>query len=323
MTPFYANGIYLPEIDLWLDPRQPRRRAIVSHAHSDHTAGHDETWCTTATAALMRTRLRSAGRFRELGFGQPVAWGDATVALHPAGHILGSAQVAVARDGCRLLYSGDFKLRVSRTAEPIDVPETDLLVLETTYARPHYRFPPAEEVVASIGEWCRTVLEREETPILFCYALGKGQELLACLGELGVPIALHRAHAEMAAIYRALGVALPDYTVHAPGAPIPGVLIAPPQSRRAQWFQALAGVRTAFVSGWAADAGTRWRMGVDACFPLSDHADYGELLEYVERSGAKRVFTVHGFAHEFALDLRLRGLDATALPDAPAQLALF
>ncbi|MBI3910677.1 MAG: MBL fold metallo-hydrolase [Armatimonadetes bacterium] len=323
MNVVYDRGIYLPEQNLWLDPQARQAVAFVSHAHADHTAAHQHVLCSVPTAAFMRRRGVIARQFRALSYRRPCNLGAYTLTLYPAGHILGSAQALVTAHGTRLLYSGDFKLRPGRAAEPIEVPEADVVVVETTFGRPRYRFPPTEEVAAEIRAWCAATLESGDTPVLLCYPLGKGQELLAHLGELGTEIFLHRSHAEMAALYREFGIALPPYRVYEPGQRPEGVLVAPPQVRRAHWFERLPRKRTAFVSGWAVDAGARWRMGVDVCFPLSDHADYEDLLAYVGRTSAGRIYTVHGFAREFALDLRALGYDAVCLSEVEAQLPLF
>src|SRR5262249_41367312 len=140
------------------------------------------------------------------------------------------------------------------------------------------------------------------------YTLGKGQELLACLDGLEHTIWLHPGHAEMAQLYRSLGVALPQFRIYTPGARLEGgVLLAPPGARGAGWLRQLRGARTAYVSGWAVARGAAARFGTDACFPLSDHADYDDLLEYAARTRATRIHTLHGFAAEFARDLRARG----------------
>lgn len=323
MQVLYRRGIFLPGPDLWLDPHEPKRRAVVTHGHADHIKQHEHVLSTAATAAMMKIRGVTRCEFKTLPFGKPLNLGEARVTLYPAGHILGSAQVLVEWRESRLLYSGDFKLRRGRSAEPTEVPQADTLIMETTFGRPRYRFPDTEEVVERIHEFCRAALEENRTPVLFCYSLGKGQELLACLEGVDYPIYLHTAHWKMANLYRDMGVKLPAFHPYQPGQKLDGVLLCASGCRRGQWFHKLGPVRTAYISGWAVDAGARWRFRTDAAFPLSDHADYDDLLEYVRRTGARNIHTVHGFADEFSRDLRRLGYWSEPLRDPGLQLSLF
>jgi hypothetical protein len=323
MVVSYQRGIYLPEIDLWLDPQIPRGMAAVSHAHSDHIQSHVVTLATPATAAFMRHRLGPLGECRSLPFGQRAEFSGFAVTLYPAGHILGSAQVLIERKGHRLLYSGDFKLKPGRSVEATEVPKADAVIMETTFGKPGYVFPAADVVMRSIRDWVRAAWEDGQTPILFSYALGKSQELLAHLDELDGEILLHRSVYALVRMYEELGIRFPAYQLYTPGAhPERSVLICPPGARRSHDVAAIRGRRTAYISGWALDRGAAWRFGTHTCFPLSDHADYPDLLEYVRLTGARVVHTMHGFADEFATDLRLRGYEARPLRPA-SQLSLF
>src|SRR5438270_1549856 len=147
MTVVYQRGSYLPEIDLWLDPQVPRPVAVVSHAHSDHIQSHAVTLATPATAALMRHRLGRRGRCRPLPYGRRTEFPGFAITLYPAGHVLGSAQVLIERNGERLLYSGDFKLKPGRSVEATEVPQADVVILETTLAKPGCVFPPTDVVM--------------------------------------------------------------------------------------------------------------------------------------------------------------------------------
>ena len=308
----YHAGIYLPEIDLWLDPTTRRERAVVSHAHSDHVRRHGRIIATPDTLRLI------AHRYRRPVCGEAVPWGQRqeftsfSLTLLPAGHVRGSAQVLIERRGQRLLYSGDLKLSPSHTAEPAEVPGADVLIVEATFGRPRYRFPPAEEVTRDIIAFCRAVLAAGGTPVLLAYALGKAQELMGRLADAGLPLAVHPAAAAVCQLYEAMGVPLPPYRLLGSD-PAPGVVICPPHARRDPLLIGLRAPRLAFVSGWAVDPSLRYRMGVDAAFCLSDHADYDELLEYVRRVGARRIYTVYGFAADLAADLRVHGYDASPL----------
>jgi Cft2 family RNA processing exonuclease len=323
MTVHYRRGLHVPAIDLWLDPSDRKEIAFVSHAHSDHTGAHGHVLCTSATAALMRCRVRGRSQYRALEYGRGYDFPDFRLTLYPAGHVLGSAQALVETDAGRLLYSGDFKLRPGRAAEAIEVPQADVVVMETTFGRPRYQFPPTEEVVRDIHAFCEQTVAAGAVPILFGYALGKSQELLAQLADCTLPLVMHPSLREMVAIYEAFGVRFPAYQLWEPGLDVAGhVVLCSTGARRSLLIHELPRKRTAHVSGWALDRRAAWRFGADACFPLSDHADYDELLEYVRLTGARQILTVHGFAAEFAQDLRLRGFNASAVEE-PAQLSLF
>jgi len=307
------QGLHLPQIDWWLDAPRPAARSFVSHAHFDHMARHRLTLCTESTARLMYARQPARRELIALPFDRPHELAPGCrVTLLPAGHILGSAQFLAESEHGRLLYSGDFKLRAGRAAEVCSTPRADVLIMETTFGLPKYKLPPPEEVIAGIVRFCRETLAAHAIPVLFGYSLGKAQELLASLAGAELPIMLHPEILRLTQVCEKLGLTFPAYrefdALAAPG----HVVIAPPQSSKA-WLGRLAPRRTAMATGWALDSSTKYQMGVDAAFPLSDHADFPELLEFVDRVQPRRVLTVHGFAAEFAQTLRARGIDAWAL----------
>lgn len=307
------QGLYLPQIDWWLDAHRPTARSFVSHAHFDHMARHRLTLCTEATARLMHARQPARRELIRLPFNKPHELAPGCrVTLLPAGHIAGSAQLLAESEHGRLLYSGDFKLRPGRAAEPCVVPPADVLIMETTFGLPKYRMPPVEEVVADIVRFCKETLAAHIIPVLLGYSLGKAQELLACLAGAGLPIMLHPEILRLTGLCEQLGFGFPAYRnfdhLAAPG----HVVIAPPQVGKA-WLARLTPRRTALATGWALDSSCKYQNGSDAAFPLSDHADFPELLEFVDRVQPRRVITVHGFAAEFAQTLRARGIDALAI----------
>lgn len=310
----YGRGLHLPDSDLWLDPRDKRPLAVVSHAHSDHMGRHERVFSSPATAALMHNRGATRTLYHHLEYEAPHELPcGARLSLHAAGHVLGSSQVLMERQGVRLLYSGDFKLRAGLSCEATQVPHADIAIMETTFGLPRYAFPESADVLRDIQSWCREMLNQGRTPVVFCYSLGKGQEVLAGLQGVEFPIYLQAAHFRQAEIYRQFGIAFPDYRLYEPGQELDGVLLCASNCRRSAWFGELRGIATAYVSGWALDSGARYRFGTDEAFPLSDHADYEDLMEYVRLSGARLIYTLHGFAREFAQDLRERGIEAHAL----------
>lgn len=313
----YDRGVVLPGLDLWLDPRVPRDRAMVSHAHSDHTGRHRETILTPETSALMAARLGApTGIEWQLQYHQPHDFGAFSITLIPAGHVLGSAQGVIACDHGTLIYTGDFKLRQGLSSQPVTTVSADTLVMETTFGRPHYVFPPAGEVVAAILRFCRETLEDGDTPVLLAYSLGKAQEILTALSGADLPVMLHGAVARMTDVYASLGVEFPAYENYRAGAVRGHIVICPPHVNGSAMMQKIPRRRVAALTGWAMDPGAIHRMRCDAVFPLSDHADYPDLMRYVELVQPRRVFTLHGFAQEFARDLRARGVEAWALTGA-------
>ncbi len=310
----------LVDHDLWLDPLTVRERAFVSHAHADHARRHRLAVMTPDTLALL-PRHRRPHRARLLELGEAAELGAATVSLHDAGHMLGSAQLLVEHEGHRLLYTGDLKLRRPGGAPETPVPRADVLVIESTYGRPGFRFPDPDSVVGEIARWCHQLLERETTPVLLAHALGKAQELMRALAPYHLRFALDPRCVPFARAYEAAGLNLPDWeeldgqegaaAPRARGAAEGRVVLAPPAGKRA--IRRLERRRVALVSGWA-QAPHFWRVfGADCAFPLSDHCDFFDLVEVAERSGAAKVYTVHGFAQELAHQLRRRGIEAHPL----------
>ncbi len=213
-------------------------------------------------------------------------------------------------DGASLLYTGDFKLRPSLTAEPARPLPADTVIMECTFGRPHFCFPPLTDTAAAIQRWCRNALDHGETPILLGYSLGKAQEIQALLSGGHFPIAVPPPVAAMNRAYQSLGVPLPPWELYR-GDPRGRVLVFPPQSASA--LHPIAPKLTALLSGWALSPAARFSYHVDAAFPLSDHADYPELLELLELTRPHTVLATHGDSAAFTRDLRQRGWNAWSL----------
>ena len=304
------------ESGLFLDAHRRSECAFVSHAHGDHIARHDRTIATPATVALMRHRLggkRSKGEALPVAYRRPFGLSDLTLELFPAGHVLGSAQLRVTRHGVALGYSGDLCLEPTLTAEQAEVVECDVLVLESTFGLPRYVFPPKEEVLLQIRRFVDDALSDGATPVLLGYALGKAQEILKYLGEAGYRCRAHPVVQAVNKVYEAQGVALPRVEPLGPEGPSPGeVVVAPPHLARSSSILRIERRRTAMLTGWAVD-GRRGFRGVEAAFPLSDHADFPSLLRYARATKANRVLTVHGYARELAAALSEEGIRAEPL----------
>jgi Cft2 family RNA processing exonuclease len=317
---FQQGGVFLPRLGLWLDPHRVKTgHVFVSHAHSDHTARHPEVILTEPTAWFMRHRLGGQRTEHILDFGEAREFGRGAnsfrLTLLPAGHILGSAMAYIEAGGESLLYTGDFKLRPGFAAEPCELRPADHLVMETTFGRPNYIFPPESDVLRDVVIFCRSALSDNVTPVLFAYSLGKSQELLAGLRDAGLPIALHKEAAKLTHIYGHFGRTFPAYEIFDGTNAAGRILIAPSQTSRSVLFQQIGRTRTAVITGWAMDSSCRFRSGTDAAFPLSDHADYPGLVEFVRRVSPRKVFTLHGFAADFARVMREQGYDAKSLSE--------
>ncbi len=310
----FKDGVHLPQIGWWLDARFVQSRSFVSHAHGDHIAAHREIVATRTTASLMRLRLSGRRHETILDFRQPwAAEFGAEFQLFPAGHIFGSAMLHATTDQGTLLYTGDFKLRASHAAEPCETPRADVLIMETTFGLPRYVLPPAAEVEQRIITFCREALAAKITPVLYGYALGKTQELLQIVGGAGLPVMLHAHGHRLTKRYAELGMKLPPYSLLNEHAYAGHVIIAPPTTASTAPLTWIHPKRTAIATGWALDPSAKFRYGCDEAFPLSDHADFPDLLALVERVQPKIVYTLHGFAQEFAATLRARGIEAWAI----------
>jgi DNA ligase-1 len=318
----HRGAVHLPGPDLWLDPHYSKPLAFVSHAHSDHTGRHERTIATRATLRLMEARMGPLhGETIPLPFGEVRGFEKFRMRLLPAGHVLGSAQCFVETDQGSLLYTGDFKLRQGASAETTAHTRAETLIMETTYGLPRYVFPPFHEVMAQILKFCIEALEEGATPILLGYSLGKSQEILANLRGAGLRVMLHSTIAKLVPVYESEGIVFPEYDSWDVKTAAGHVLICPPTSAGSKSMALVKKRRVAAITGWAMDPGAIHRMRCDAAFPLSDHAGYDDLLRHVENVAPKRVLTLHGFASEFAADLRARGIEAWALT-GPNQLDL-
>ncbi len=315
----FRRGVYLPAHDFWLDPADSQAFAFVSHAHADHIGRHHETVVSEITSRLMHARLPGDRLEHRLPFGQPAEGirPNLRMTLYPAGHIAGSAQLFLEEKdtGATLLYTGDFKLRSGLSAEPTGWTQADTLIMETTFGLPRFKFPATVEVLAQIVKFCREAIEEDVVPVLFGYSLGKSQEILCALSQAGLPAMLHGAVHRMTEVYREIRPDFPSFDRYDPAGLAGKVLICPPSANQSRMLQKIKARRTAMLTGWALTPGAVHRYQTDAVFPLSDHADYDDLIRYVELVKPRRVLTLHGYAAAFATDLRARGIEAWALSE--------
>lgn len=317
----FDQGLKITNIDLAIDARRRQPRAFVSHAHSDHMAPHELACCTPATGSLYRHRHGQRRAIRELPFLEPLVWDDVRLTTYPAGHILGSAMLLVESEGRSLLYTGDFKLSASATAEPAVVPQADVLVMESTFGDPHYRLPPRQQVIDGLLQVIRQALAVERTPVIQAYVLGKAQELTRILTSSGFRVSLHPEMAAIAHLYRACGCDVGEFQVYDGKAESGQVIVEPPMGQRVKRLPIPTRALTIAVTGWAQDPRAKFRLGVDYAFPLSDHADYQELLECIDRVSPKIIYCTHG-PKSFVEHLRNLGHNAFPLAET-RQLRLF
>ncbi|HTU70837.1 MAG TPA: MBL fold metallo-hydrolase RNA specificity domain-containing protein [Candidatus Baltobacteraceae bacterium] len=333
------KSLYVEALDLWIDSMRSRERCYVSHGHSDHAREHRTVVATPNTARICRTRFaRRAERrrlstlpqsepaqpveFEEHGFNEPWEERGHRLTLFSAGHVLGSAQLLIEGEGGSFVYTGDFKLRESLTVEPPEVKPCDVVLMECTYGRPQYVFPPHAEVAAQMVAFARQTLEDDAVPVFFAYSLGKAQEAMAILGAAGLALTVHDAVDALAQVYEACGVSMPSYArYHAEAFDARSVLIWPPGGKALPKALRNKPVRTAVLTGWSLDRGALFRYGTQRGFALSDHADYPALLQYVERAQPRKVLLNHGW-RDFVYRLRALGVDAEYMEDH-AQLSLL
>jgi len=332
------RSLYVADLNLWIDSLRSRDRCYVSHGHSDHAREHETIVTTPANARVCRSRferaiargrqgalLESARRpacdFEEHGYNEPWSDGEHRLTLFSAGHVLGSAQLLIEGERGRFVYTGDFALRRPYTCEPAEVKRCDVVLMECTYGRPQYVFPAREDVEERIVAFALEALDAGAAPLFFAYSLGKAQEAMAILGKANVPLTVHGAIGAIARVYAESGVQLPPYERYdALLYDGKSALIWPPGKGRPKALQGRT-TRTAMLSGWALDASAPYRYGVDLCIPLSDHADYPALLQYIELAQPRKVWLNHGW-RDFVWRLRRLGIDASYL-EPNEQLTLF
>lgn len=308
-------GFFCPPGGFYIDPWRATPRAVITHAHSDHARpGSDEYICTTECAPLLRERIGPAGRIRSLPYGESLDVRGVRVSLHPAGHILGSAQVRIEHRGEVTVISGDYKLAPDPTCAPFEHVRCDTFISEATFGLPIYRWRPQARMFDELNDWWRENQAAGRLSVVYAYALGKAQRVLAGVDAKIGPIAAHGAIRRFLPPYRAAGVALPE--VLPAGVEVVdqlrgrGLLFSPPSAADSTWMRKFGPNSTAFASGWMQIRGARRRRSLDRGFPLSDHADWDGLLTAIRASGARRIGVTHGQTAALARYLRELGYEA-------------
>ena len=309
------EGLYCPPGGFYIDPWRPVDRAVITHGHGDHARRGNGHYLTAAPgAAILRKRLGEEIRLDSLAYGEVVTHHGVKLSLHPAGHVLGSAQVRLEYQGAVWVASGDYKLEADGTCAPFEPVRCHSFVTESTFGLPIYRWQAQATVFADINSWWRDNASAGRTSVLFCYAFGKAQRVLSGLAsEIGT-ILVHGAVQPLNAIYRAAGVPLAPTRYSGemtdPALLRRSIVLAPPSAQGSSWMKRFGDYSDAFASGWMQLRGARRRRGVDRGFVLSDHADWPGLQQAVVATGAERVFVTHGQVPVMVRWLTEQGLDA-------------
>lgn len=315
------EGLYCPPGDFYIDPWMPVARAVITHGHGDHArGGMGEYHVTTSGLPILRWRLGEQV-YRHYDYGTCFTLGDATVSFHPAGHVLGSSQVRIEAAGQVWVVSGDYKRQPDPTCPPFEVVPCDVFITEATFGLPVYRWPDTSDVARDIVEWREHCATRGEAAVLFCYALGKAQRVLAELAaHTDRPALLHGAVAAGVEVYRQAGIAmLPTQTVsetvqqRGRSTDYAGeLIIAPPSAAGSSWMRRFRKAQTGFASGWMRLRGNRRRRNYDRGFVVSDHADWPDLMRTIAETGARRVIATHGNTDAILRTLVEQGVAAEA-----------
>ena len=293
-----AEGLYCEAGDFFIDPWRSVDTALITHAHSDHArSGSSHYVATACSEGILRKRLGQEMRLRGVEYGEPLKLGNAWVSFHPAGHVLGSAQIRVEHQDEVWVVSGDYKRCADPSCTPFEIVPCNTFITEATFGLPIYRWDSGAVTVRHIYDWWQADPERPS--ILFCYAFGKAQRVLSELAQLtDRPVSVHGAIHVLTEIYRAQGIPMVptrctsdmprDYKYTG------DLVLAPPSGHRSSWMKRFKHPQTAFASGWMAVRGARRRRGYERGFVLSDHADWPGLIQTIKDTGAEQIYVTHG-----------------------------
>ncbi len=319
MLQFTEKGIYCKKGGFYIDPWKPVDKAVITHGHSDHARwGMKHYLAHTLTAPIMRHRLGDIS-VETLNYGEHINMNGVELSLHPAGHIPGSSQVRVAYKGEVWVVSGDFKTTPDPIAEAFEVVPCQHFITESTFGLPVFRWPDQQLVADDINAWWRKNAAEGRTSVLFAYALGKAQRLLAMIDPSIGLVYTHGAVENTNTVLRKLGLMIPTTQKvedQAKSAFENALVIAPPSAQSSAWMKRFVRPQTAFASGWMMMRGTRRRRNADRGFVLSDHADWDELNQAVDATGAENIYVTHGYTETFSRYLLERGLNASVVRTA-------
>ena len=311
-------GLYCPAGGFYIDPQRPVDRAVVTHAHSDHARyGCRHYLAASPGEHLLKMRVGEDAEFQFLHYGESIDVGGVRVTLFPAGHMLGSAQVRLERNGRIAVVSGDYKLGPDPTCQSWEPVPCHLFVTESTFGLPIYRWRDQAELYDEVNQWWRESSEQGKCCVLYGYAIGKSQRLLAGLDASIGPILTHGAVERGVAVYRHSGIDLPSTTYVGNLPPkhsfAGAMVIAPPSAHGTSWLRRFGSISTAMASGWMSVRGTRRGRGYDRGFAISDHVDWPSLLAAIDQCQPEMVWVTHGYTAQVAAYLNEQGLPAESL----------
>ena len=312
-----ALGLYCPKADVYLDPWKPVKKAILSHGHADHARwGSASYLCTPTAAPVIKYRLGDIN-LETLPFGEEKLINGVSFSFHPAGHILGSAQIKVSYKGEIVVFSGDYKTANDGFSEAFEPVKCHTFITESTFGLPVYHWQDQKWVFNEMEEWCKNNRNNHHLSILYGYSLGKAQRILQGLPESVGPIFTHSTIEAVLNVMRNQGVSLKNtipVNEHITRADLlSGVIIAPPAVQNSNWLKKFEPIRNGVVSGWMALRGARRRRNADKGFVLSDHADWEGLNEAISLTGAENIFVTHGYTDILSKWLIDKGLNAYPL----------
>jgi putative mRNA 3-end processing factor len=307
------EGLYCVPGQFYIDPWRPVDRAVITHAHGDHARyGHRHYLAAASGVNILKSRLGEI-HIDGLEYGQRIEHNGVTLSLHPAGHVLGSAQVRMEYRGEVWVASGDYKVEPDRTCTPFEPVRCDTFITESTFGLPIYRWEPQQAIFDDINRWWRRNAGQGRPSVVFAYAFGKAQRILSGLDAGTGPIVCHGAVAPLNRVYREAGILLPEtrmVTDVDKAALKSALVIAPPSAAGSPWMKRFGDYSDSFASGWMQLRGARRRRGVDRGFVLSDHADWPGLMSAIRATEAGRVIVTHGAIPVMVRWLRQLGLDA-------------
>jgi len=312
-----ALGLYCPKADVYLDPWKPVKKAILSHGHADHARwGSSSYLCTPTAAPVIKYRLGDIN-LETLPFGEEKLINGVSFSFHPAGHILGSAQIKVSYKGEIVVFSGDYKTANDGFSEAFEPVKCHTFITESTFGLPVYHWQDQKWVFNEMEEWCKNNRNNHHLSILYGYSLGKAQRILQGLPDSVGPIFTHSTIEAVLNVMRNQGVSLKNtipVNEHLTRADLlSGVIIAPPAVQNSNWLKKFEPIRNGVVSGWMALRGARRRLNADKGFVLSDHADWEGLNEAISLTGAENIFVTHGYTDILSKWLIDKGLNAQPL----------
>ena len=317
---FTDKGIYCPQADVYIDPWKKVKKALITHGHSDHVRwGHEDYLCTHAARPVIEYRLGKIN-CSSIAFGEAVNINGVRFSFHPAGHIIGSAQIRVEYKGEIWVASGDYKVADDGLTESFDPIRCHHFITESTFGLPIYRWESNDVIAAQINAWWRENKAADKVSIILGYSLGKAQRILHNLDTSIGQIYTHGAVENINNILRNQGIALPPTTL------VTGdidkknyrgnIIVAPPSALGISWVNKFKPFSVATASGWMMLRGTRRRRNVDRGFVLSDHADWDGLLSAIKATGAENIHVTHGYVDIFSKYLNEIGYNAGVVSTA-------